>query len=68
MKMVYFLDGNQVVVTFPDFIDLQGSPAIFMSRSTNLGKIIENHGIAGLPLDDLKDVYGLLLKEKQQIS
>ena len=54
--MKTFIDGDQVVVTKDDFVDLQESPAVFIPRDSENGRTIEEGGILALPLGVLKDI------------
>lgn len=58
--MRYFIDGDQVVVTKDDFVDLQESPAVFLPLNSETGNTIVNHGIKWLPLGDLAGILDLL--------
>ena len=46
--MQWFLDGDQVVVTYDDFVDLQTSPAVFVPVEHVLGKRITYSGLESL--------------------
>ncbi len=58
--MKWFIDGDQVVVTKDDFIDLQKSPAVFVSAESETGRAVQQNGILGLPFGDLALVEMLL--------
>ena len=51
--MKYFIDGDQVVITHNDFVDLQESPAVFVPANSEIGTTIRNHGLTWLPFGDL---------------
>ena len=51
--MKWFKDGDQVVVTKDDFVDLQESPAVFVPADSQAGQTIQRLGIRYLPLGDL---------------
>ena len=58
--MKWFKDGDQVVVTKDDFVDLQESPAVFIPAASEAGQAIQRNGILGLALGDLAQVQELL--------
>ena len=58
--MRFFRDGDQVVVTKDDFVDLQESPAVFVPADSEAGQIIESAGIRFLPVGDLVTIHNLL--------
>jgi hypothetical protein len=58
--MKHYIDGDQVVVTKDDFIDLQASPAVFILAESETGKTIVAEGVIGLPLVDLISIKSLL--------
>jgi len=50
----HFIDGDQLVITKDDFVDLQESPAIFYPLDSDIAKTILKEGkIRDLPLGDL---------------
>jgi len=51
--MKYLVDGDQIVVTRDDFVDLQESPAVFVPVSSENGQAIASGGILALPIGDL---------------
>ena len=52
--MKYFIDGDQLVITRDDFVDLQESSAVFINVTCNLAKkILEARGFATLSSDSL---------------
>ena len=51
--MKWFIDGDQVVVTHDDFVDLQESPAVFVPADSEAGRTIMNSGLRWLPICDL---------------
>ena len=50
--MKWFIDGDQVVVTKDDFVDLQESPAVFIRKDSPQGSAIQASGVRGLPFSD----------------
>lgn len=58
--MKYFVDGDQVVVTKDDFVDLQESPIVFVAKDSEAGETICKIGIAGLAIGDLIAITRLL--------
>ena len=51
--MKWFIDGDQVVITHDDFVDLQESPAVFVPANSEVGETIRNSGLVWLPIGDL---------------
>lgn len=59
--MKYFVDGNQLVITKDDFVDLQESPAVFYPLESKIAKTILKAGrIIALPIGDLMHISDLL--------
>lgn len=58
--MKWFEDGNQIVITKDDFINLQESPTVFVNSESDTAKIIRDQGIIGLPIGDLFTIRALL--------
>lgn len=58
--MKHFIDGDQICITKDDFIDLQKSPAVFVSRKSELGQAIQAGGILNMAIGDLYAIHGLL--------
>jgi len=58
--MKWFTDGDRVVVTKDDFVDLQESPAVFVSSDSRAGRAIVLYGIRGLALEDLRTMEEML--------
>ncbi len=54
--MKWFIDGDQVVVTHDDFIDLQESPAVFVPANCEIGETIRSMGLTWLPIGDLRSL------------
>jgi hypothetical protein len=55
--MKYFIDGDQVVVTRDDFVDLQESPAVFVPVDSPMGQeILSVKQLIDLPLGDLREL------------
>jgi len=48
--MKWFEDGDQVCVTRDDFINLQESPAVFVPKDSDVGRVILKDGILGLSM------------------
>ena len=61
--MKHFVDGDQLVITKDDFIDLQESPAVFFPLESEIAKTVLEAGLIALPLGDLmyiRDVLGTI--------
>jgi len=58
--MKWFVDGDQVVVTKDDFVNLQESPTVFIRKDSEQGKIIQTSGVRGLPFSDLLFIKDIL--------
>ena len=59
--MKFFTDGDQLVITKDDFIDLQESPAVFYPLESEIAKTVLGAGsIIALPVGDLVCVCDLL--------
>ena len=66
--MKWFIDGDQVVVTKDDFVNLQESPAVFVPRDSRIGRTVENEGIINLPLGDLRTIWEQLELEIDNVT
>lgn len=64
MKM--FVDGDQVVVTRDNFINLQESPAVFFDKDSEEGKTIIEGGIGNLPFGLVREIVTLLKYQEQK--
>ena len=58
--MKYFIDGDQVVITKDDFINLQESPAVFLDFQSEVAQTVVDNGVKNLPLGDLQAIKKLL--------
>lgn len=59
--MKHFVDGNQLVITKDDFIDLQESPAVFYPLDSEIAKtVLEADTVIALPVGDLWRIKDLL--------
>ena len=59
--MKFFTDGDQLVITRDDFVDLQESPAVFYPLESEVAKTVLGAGtIIALPVGDLRYIYDLL--------
>ena len=59
--MKYFIDGDQMVITKDDFVNLQESPAVFYSLEGAIAKAILDAGtVIALPVGDLMRIQDLL--------
>jgi len=58
--MKYLVDGNQLVITLDDFINLQESPAVFIDAGSEIGQTIQHGGIGAMPFSALRKVFALL--------
>ena len=62
--MKYFVDGDQLVITKDDFVNLQESPAVFLALGGSLAKMVLEAGtVRALPVGDLMRIYGRLRQE-----
>lgn len=62
--MKWHRDGDQIVVTKDDFVDLQQSPAVFVPVDSDNGRAIIRGGVLALPFGDLARIRAEL--EAQQ--
>ena len=63
--MKWHIDGDQICITLDDFVNLQESPAVFVPRDSEQGQAIEQSGrVSGLPVGDLRSIYGRLQSAK----
>ena len=51
--MKHFVDGDQLVITQNDFVNLQESPAVFYSLDSDVARTVLAKGVPMLPLSDL---------------
>jgi len=59
--MKYFTDGDQLVITKDDFINLQESPAVFLPLNGEVAQTVLRTGrIISLPVGDLWHIKNLL--------
>lgn len=59
--MKYFADGDQLVTTKDDFVDLQESTAVFYPLESEIAKtILEAGTVIALPLGDLRHIHNQL--------
>jgi len=59
--MKYFVDGDQLVITKDNFVDLQESPAVFYPLESEIAKtVLGASAIMALPIDDLMRIRDLL--------
>jgi len=59
--MKHFVDGDQLVITRDDFIDLQSSPALFYPLESEIAKtVLEAGTLIALPLGDIMRIRDLL--------
>ena len=61
--MKYFEDGDQLVITRDDFVNLQESPAVFFKLDSEVAKTVLRSGIRGLPIGDLRSINAALNKD-----
>jgi hypothetical protein len=56
-KMKFFKDGDQLVITKDDFVDLQESPVVFYPLESEVAKtVLEADTVIALPLGDLAHI------------
>lgn len=58
--MKHFKDGDQLVITRDDFVNLQESPAHFVPLDSQLAKTILENGFGGLSVSDLSFIHAVL--------
>lgn len=58
--MRWFIDGDQLVVTKDNFVNLQESSAVFMDVQSSVARDIQERGIRDMFLGDLASVYNML--------
>ena len=63
--MKFFEDGDQLVITRDDFIDLQESSAVFYPLESEVAKtVLEAGTVIALPIGDLMRIWDLLDREQ----
>lgn len=65
--MKHFIDGDQLCITKDDFVDLQESPAVFYSLTSEIAQTVLADGIRGLPVGDLVSIYNRLKQEGHEM-
>jgi hypothetical protein len=55
--MKFFVDGDQLCVVPDDFVNLQESPAVFVPLGSPTAKTIQEDGVRGLPVGELRRIY-----------
>jgi hypothetical protein len=65
--MKTFQDGDRLCVTRDDFINLQESPAYFLSMDSPMAATILRDGLLGLPLEDLSFLRAALAAEEKPV-
>lgn len=59
--MKCFVDGDKLVITRDDFVDLQTSPALFYPLESDIAKaVLEVDSLIGLPFGDFLRIHSLL--------
>lgn len=66
--MKYFEDGDMVVVTKDDFVNLQESPAVFVPKDSEDGRTILERGILYLPIGVLRRIKNQLDRDAGEIA
>lgn len=51
--MKHFIDGDQLVITKDNFVNLQESPAVFFPLASKIAQTVQNGGVRALPVGDL---------------
>ncbi len=65
--MKHFVDGNQLVITKDDFVDLQESPAVFYPLGSETARtVLEAGTIIALPVGDLIHIRNLLVERREK--
>lgn len=62
--MKHFVDGDQLVLTKDDFVDLQESPAVFFPLTGGIAQTVLGRGFLALPLGDLRRIYADLQRQE----
>lgn len=64
-RMKYFIDGDQLVITRDDFVDLQESPAVFYPLDSDMAQaVLEAEAVTALPPGELmhaRDILAIVL-------
>ena len=64
--MKYFEDGDQLVITYDDFVNLQESPAVFFPLESEIAKtVLEAGRVIALPLGDVVYIHNVLDTQEQ---
>ena len=66
--MKHFVDGNQLVITRDDFVDLEESPALFFPLTTHVAETVLKGGLLSLPLEVLRDIFTSLQRQANHES
>lgn len=63
--MKHFIDGDQLVITKDDFINLQESSAVFYPLDSEIARtVLEAGTVIALPLGDLWRIKDLLVRKR----
>jgi len=65
--MKHFLDGDQLCVTYDNFINLQESPSVFIPLDSEIAQTIISHGFLALPVGDLIGLRHKLTQDLDRI-
>ena len=64
--MKYFIDGNQLCITWDDFVNLQDSPAVFYPLVSEVARtVVLTESIITLPIGDLMYIHSELTRMGQ---
>jgi len=66
--MKWFEDGDAICVTRDDFINLQESPAVFVPKDSDVGRMILQDGLLQLPMYWLRRLRDYLIIEASRIG
>lgn len=66
--MKHYIDGDQVVVVYDDFVDAQESPTVYIPRASFIGNAIETDGVNNLRPNEVEKIRRLLSEDKARIQ
>ena len=59
--MKWFEDGDQLVITYDDFVNLHESPAVFLAGDSEAAQMVRSDGrVIAMPMGDLMNVRAML--------
>ena len=66
--MKHFVDGDYVVVTLDDFVDLQESPAVFIPKDSEDGQKLLLDGIRMLSIGSIERIFNELQRKAGKVG